>query len=123
MLAAMRPRLYGIPNCDTVKRAVAWLREHRVDHDFHDYKKLGAPPELLAGWTKRVDWERLLNRSGTTWRKLGDGDKSGAANERGALLLMSSQPSLIRRPVLDYNAQLVIGFDADAYARLFSQSA
>jgi len=114
----VRPTLYGIPNCDTVKRARAWLRDHGVEHDFHDYKKLGAPRELLAAWARRVEWERLLNRSGSTWRKLTDAEKSTAATGAGALALMSREPSVIRRPVLDYNRGIVVGFDADAYARL-----
>jgi Spx/MgsR family transcriptional regulator len=118
----MRPVLYGIPHCDSVKRAIAWLRARGVGYEFHDYKKQGAAPALVAGWAERVDWERLLNRSGTTWRKLGDPEKARAAGKDGALALMFSQPAVIRRPVLDYNRTLLVGFDADAYAQLFRRT-
>jgi Spx/MgsR family transcriptional regulator len=118
----MRPLLYGIPNCDQVRRAVAWLREHRIDHDFHDYKALGAPLALLTGWSERVDSTRLLNRSGTTWRKLAESDRAAAAEPAAALALMSRVPSLIRRPVLDYNRRLLVGFDAETYAELLLPS-
>jgi arsenate reductase len=118
----VRPVLYGIPNCDQVRRAVAWLRERDIAHELHDYKKLGAAPELLAAWADRVDWARLVNRSGTTWRNLADGDRAAAAQREGALALLSRHPSLIRRPVLDYNGTLLVGFDAGAYARLLLPS-
>jgi Spx/MgsR family transcriptional regulator len=118
----MRPVVYGIPHCDSVKRAIAWLRARGIGYELHDYKKHGAAPQLVAGWAQRVDWERLLNRSGTTWRKLGDPEKARAAGKDGALALMSSQPAVIRRPVLDYNGTLLVGFDADAYAQLFRRT-
>jgi arsenate reductase len=114
----VRPTLYGIPNCNSVKAAIAWLREHDVGYEFHDYKKRGAPQELLAGWVQRTDWERLLNRSGTTWRKLDEAAKASVVDASGAIALMSRAPTVIRRPVLEYNRTLLVGFDAEAYSRL-----
>lgn len=119
----MRPVLYGIPNCDTMKRAVAWLRDHGVEHDFHDYRKRGVPSDLLRAWAARVGWAQLLNRSGTTWRKLTEAEKAAAGEEDGALALMARQPSVIRRPVLDYNGDLLVGFDADHYQQLLRRRA
>ena len=97
----MKPvTIYGIPNCDTMKKARAWLDGHGVAYDFHDYKKAGIDRQRLETWSKKVGWETLLNRAGTTFRKLPDADKQGV-NERKAIDLMLAQPSLIKRPVLD----------------------
>ena len=106
--------LYGIPNCDTVKKARAWLTEHGRGHAFHDYKKTGADPARLAGWAGQVGWERLLNRSGTTFRKLPDGDKADLDEPR-ALALMAANPSTIRRPVVEHDGGLLVGFKPDEW--------
>ena len=113
----MKPvTIYGIPNCDTMKKARAWLDGHGIAHAFHDYKKAGIDEARLAAWSKKVGWEALLNRAGTTFRKLLDADKQGL-NEKKAIALMIEQPSLIKRPVLDLGrGKLLVGFKPDVYA-------
>jgi arsenate reductase len=91
--------LYGIPNCDTVKKARAWLAERGAPHQFHDFKKQGIPPERLDAWFAQVGWETLLNRKGTTWRKLDTAAQNGAQDAAGARALMLAHPSVIKRPV------------------------
>ena len=103
--------LYGIPNCDTVKKARAWLDARGVAYAFHDYKKEGADPVKLGAWSEAVGWERLLNRRGTTFRGLSEADK--ADNDRDkALRLMGTNPSLIKRPVVEHAGGVLVGFDA-----------
>jgi len=118
-MPAVKPRLYGIPNCDTVKRARAWFATRGLDVDFVDYKKTPPTRALLEGWLAHVDADTLVNRSGTTWRKLGDAERAGAAKRDGAIALMLANPSLIRRPVIEHGGALLVGFDADRYARTF----
>ncbi|MGA7072212.1 ArsC family reductase [Bradyrhizobium sp.] len=108
--------IYGIKNCDTMKKARAWLDGHGVAYEFHDYKAAGAPKEKLKAWAGEVGWETLLNRAGTTFRKLPDADKEGL-NERKALALMLEQPSMIKRPVLDVGGKLLVGFKPEVYAK------
>ena len=114
----MTMRLYGIPNCDTVKKARNWLVAHDVAHDFHDYKKAGIDPAALQRWAGEVGWERLLNRAGTTFRKLPDADKQGI-DQAKAIALMVANPSMIKRPVVEGAGPLLVGFDADAYEAAF----
>jgi Spx/MgsR family transcriptional regulator len=107
--------IYGIKNCDTMKKARAWLEKHGVDYAFHDYKVAGIDRERLERWSKKVGWETLLNRAGTTFRKLPEKDKS-ALNADKAIALMLDQPSMIKRPVLDLGGgKLLVGFKPDAY--------
>ncbi|HZR72175.1 ArsC family reductase [Bradyrhizobium sp.] len=108
--------IYGIKNCDTMKKARAWLDSHGVAYDFHDYKAAGAPKDKLKAWASELGWETLLNRAGTTFRKLPDAEKQGL-NERKALALMLEQPSMIKRPVLDVGGKLLVGFKPDVYAK------
>ena len=108
--------IYGIKNCDTMKKARAWLDGHGVTYDFHDYKSEGITKEKLREWSNEVGWETLLNRAGTTFRKLADGDKDGL-NEKKALALMLAQPSMIKRPVLDLGGRRLVGFKPDVYAK------
>ena len=108
--------IYGIKNCDTMKRARAWLDGHGVAYSFHDYKTAGIAQDRLKQWSEALGWEALLNRAGTTFRKLPDADKEGL-NERKALALMLAQPSMIKRPVLDLGGKLLVGFDPSIYAR------
>ena len=110
--------IYGIKNCDTMKKARAWLEGHKVAHDFHDYKTAGIERGLLEGWARKVGWEVLLNRAGTTFRKLPDADKEGVT-EKKAIALMLAQPSMIKRPVLDVGGKLTVGFKPDEYAKVF----
>lgn len=107
--------LYGIPNCDTVKKARSWLDAHGLAYAFHDYKKEGADPARLAKWADAVGWEPLLNRAGTTFRKLPEADK-GDIDAAKALALMAAQPSLIKRPVVEYRGGLLVGFKPDIWA-------
>jgi arsenate reductase len=108
--------IYGIKNCDTMKKARAWLDAHRVPYQFHDYKLDGIERSRLVRWCGDVGWETLLNRAGTTFRKLPDVDKANL-NEHAAMTLMLAQPSMIKRPVLEIGGQLVVGFKPEIYAR------
>ena len=108
--------IYGIKNCDTMKKARGWLDGHGVAYGFHDYKTAGIARDTLKHWCDELGWETLLNRAGTTFRKLPDGDKEGL-NERKALALMLAQPSMIKRPVLDLGGNLLVGFKPEIYAR------
>ncbi|SDP40649.1 arsenate reductase [Ralstonia sp. 25mfcol4.1] len=111
--------LYGIPNCDTVKKARTWLESNGVDYTFHDFKKQGVDEKMLRAWLKHVPLATLLNKKGTTYRALSDADKAKADNEAGAVALMQTSPSLIKRPVLDRDGKVSVGFSADTYASLF----
>ncbi len=101
--------IYGIKNCDTMKKARAWLEEHGVDYAFHDYKSAGIAPDKLEEWSKKVGWEKLLNRAGMTFRKLPEADKEGL-DEKKAIGLMLDKPSMIKRPVLEKGGELLVGF-------------
>lgn len=107
--------LHGIPNCDTMKKARVWLDQHGIGYDFHDYKKVGITAEKLGAWANAVGWEVLLNKAGTTFRKLPDGDKTGIDRAK-AIALMVEQPSLIKRPVLEHPGGVLVGFKPDIYA-------
>jgi len=108
--------IYGIKNCDTMKKACVWLDGHGVAYEFHDYKIEGAPKEKLKAWVSELGWETLLNRAGTTFRKLPDADKEGLS-ERKALALMLAQPSMIKRPVLEVGGKILVGFKPEIYAK------
>jgi len=108
--------LYGIKNCDTMKKARAWLDQRGVEYAFHDYKTAGIERERLERWAKKVGWETLLNRAGTTFRKLPEAEKEGLT-EKKALELMLDQPSMIKRPVLEIGGKLLVGFKPDIYAK------
>ena len=116
----MKPILYGIRNCDTVRKARTWLDARGVDYDFHDYKSAGIDRSRLAAWTGELGWDKVLNRSGTTFRKLPDAEKEGLDEVR-AIGLMLAQPSMIRRPLLDLGDRRMIGFDEEAYAQAFGR--
>ena len=112
--------IYGIKNCDTMKKARAWLDKQGVDYAFHDYKTAGIDRERLERWSKKVGWDTLLNRAGTTFRKLSDKDKQ-AIDEKKAVALMLAQPSMIKRPVLDLGGgKLLVGFKPDQYKSAFA---
>ena len=117
MIRAMTITLYGIPNCDTVKKARAWLAGHGVEYAFHDFKKQGVPEQRLAAWMEQAGWEKLLNRQGTTWRKLPPEEQARGTNAAGARALMLTQPSVIKRPVVEWTSGAIsVGFDAKAFA-------
>jgi arsenate reductase len=107
--------IYGIKNCDTMKKARAWLDAKGVAYDFHDYKTAGIARAKLQEWSHRVGWEKLLNRAGTTFRKLPEKDKEGIT-EAKAIALMMAQPSMIKRPVLEIGGETVVGFRPEIYA-------
>jgi arsenate reductase len=108
--------IYGIKNCDTMKKARAWLDKHGIAYTFHDYKSAGIDRGRLEGWVKSMGWETLLNRAGTTFRKLPDKDKDGVT-EKKAIALMLDQPSMIKRPVLDVGGKLIVGFQPETYEK------
>jgi arsenate reductase len=110
----MTTTIYGIKNCDIMKKARMWLDKHGVKYEFHDYKAVGIDQARLERWSKDVGWETLLNRAGTTFRKLPDKDKTGLT-EKKAIALMLGQPSTIKRPVLDLGKRLLVGFKPDVY--------
>ena len=105
----MTVTIYGIPNCDTVKKARKWLDAKGIAYTFHDYKKEGADPAKLAAWSAHFGWDKVLNRAGTTFRKLPDAEKDGL-DEAKAIALMTAQPSMIKRPVVEYPGGLLLGF-------------
>jgi len=110
--------IYGIKNCDTIKKARTWLETHKVAHGFHDYKIAGIDKATLEGWAKKVGWEVLLNRAGTTFKTLPEADKEGLT-EKKAIALMLAQPSMIKRPVLEAKGKLTVGFKPENYKNLF----
>lgn len=112
----MTVTVYGIPACDTMKKARAWLDAHGVAYGFHDYKKAGIDAARLARWVALVGWEPLLNRAGTTFRKLADADKQGIDADK-AQALMLANPSMIKRPVVEYPGGLLVGFAPERFAQ------
>jgi arsenate reductase len=118
MAKAKAVTIYGIKNCDTMKKARAWLDGHGVAYEFHDYKAAGIDRGRLEGWVREVGWEILLNRAGTTFRGLPEKDKEGLTEKR-AVALMLAQPSMIKRPVLDVGGRLLVGFKPEIYEKAF----
>lgn len=113
--------LYGIPNCDTVKKARTWLEANKTDYAFHDFKKNGITRELVAGWLQDVSWDVLVNRKGTTWRHLSDEQKAAVTDNASATELMLASPSVIKRPVLAGTGKTQVGFSADTYQQIFKK--
>ena len=109
--------MYGIPNCDTIKKARNWLKDNDVNYDFHNYKKDGVPEKELSQWVKTVGWEVLLNKRGTTWRKLDDKTKDNI-NEKSAIKIMLDNPSIIKRPVIANGKTILVGFTENEYKQL-----
>jgi arsenate reductase len=113
--------VYGIPNCDTVKKARVWLESHGVPFEFHDFRKAGLTASVVEAWLKDVPLDALVNRRGTTWRGLPDDAKAAADTEAGAIALMIEKPSVIKRPVVVVDGRVkTLGFSADHYATLFA---
>lgn len=110
--------VYGIPNCDTVKKARAWLTGQGVAHRFHDFKKDGVPADRLAAWLAAAGADTLVNRKGTTWRKLDEATQAQAQGSAGALALMQREPSVIKRPVVEWPHAITVGFDAARWEAL-----
>ena len=114
-------KLYGIPNCTTVKKARAWLADHNLDVAFHDFKKQGVDAAWLKEVTQQTGWQTLLNTRGTTWRKLSEAEKAAITDEAGAMALMLAQPSIIKRPVLEVDGRYHLGFTEAQYQALFKR--
>jgi len=110
--------IYGIRNCDTMKKARAWLDAHGVAYAFHDYKTAGVDAATVSGWAQQVGWEKLLNRAGATFRKLPESDRADIDANR-AIALMLAQPSMIRRPVLVQDGRIIVGFKPELYQEFF----
>ena len=113
--------IYGIPNCDTVKKARNWLAEHGIAAEFVDFKKTPPAPDLIEAWLGDIDVAVLLTKRGTTWRKLDEAQQARAATREGAVALMAAQPSLIKRPVLSQNGRFYAGFQAALYESVFKK--
>ena len=120
MAKAKSVTIYGIKNCDTMKKARVWLDSHGVAYEFHDYKVIGIDRAHLEGWADEVGWEVLLNKAGTTFRALPNKDKEGLT-ENKAIALMMAQPSMIKRPVLDIGGKLLVGFKPEHYEKVFGK--
>ena len=113
----MKPKIYGIRNCDTMKKAFAWLDAHKVGYEFHDYKKEGVPPGKLKAWAAKTGWEKLANTRGPTWRKISSGQNDLRLPRVEELL--EANPSAIRRPVVEAGSRLLVGFDPDEFSKTF----
>ena len=112
-------KVYGIANCDSVKKARAWLAAHALAHEFHDFNKLGVPGDRLAAWERKVGWEKLLNRQGATWRKLDAAAQSHVSDAASAMALMLAHPSIIKRPVVEWSSaggSTTVGFEPTSWA-------
>lgn len=111
-------KLYGIPNCDQVKKSQKWLNDHKIKFDFHDYKKQGITKKQLSDWSKVVDWEVLLNKRSRTWKELSEKNKSNLTQAK-AITLMQQHPTLIKRPVVQNGIMIAVGFDNKVFAQKF----
>jgi Spx/MgsR family transcriptional regulator len=114
-------KVYGIPNCNTVKKARTWLEEHGKAYEFHDYKKQGVPDSTLKAAMKQLGWEALVNRAGPTWRKLPDEVKASITDAASALVVMKAHSSVIKRPLLERDGQFEAGFSEARYTSLFDK--
>lgn len=111
------PVMYGIPNCDTIKKARKWMQQHNIDYQFHDYKKLGVDETRLHQWLDQLGWEQVINKRGTSWRKLDESVRNGMDNDK-AISVILENPSIIKRPLLEYEGQLTLGFKEAQYQEL-----
>lgn len=112
--------VYGIPNCDTVKKALTWLQNHKISYSFHDYKKEGIPPAKLKAWSKQLGWEMILNKKSATWRQLGAASQASMNDEKAAIAVMTDNTSIIKRPVIEKGETVVVvGFNEDVYEKVF----
>ena len=116
-----QPIVYGIPNCDTVKKARQWLTDHDIAATFHDFKKQGVPPDHLDQWLASAGWEKLVNRKGTTWRKLTAQAQEGVKDTASARAILLEQPSLIKRPVVEWGTSTTVGFDLATWETLLTK--
>ncbi len=120
-MASKKPVMYGIPNCNTVKKARQWLQDHDIEYEFHDYKKAGTDEKLLQAWVKEFGWDKVINKRGMTWRKLDDEVKN-TMNETTAIEVMMEKPSIIKRPLLAMADRNLLGFDESTYQQALIES-
>ncbi len=114
--------IYGIPNCDTFKKAISWLKQHAVVYEFHDYKKKGISSARLKSWSEQVGWETLLNKKGYTWRQLDTKIQSSITNEKAAIKLLAENTSAIKRPLIEKgDTVIIVGFDEESYMNIFKK--
>lgn len=113
--------VYGIPNCDTVKKATAWLKKNRIEFVFHDFKQETIPDQQLKSWCDALGWETVLNKKSSTWRALDPATQAGINNNRSAIRLMKANMSIIKRPVLEKNGDIQVGFDEATYSTIFKK--
>jgi Spx/MgsR family transcriptional regulator len=111
--------VYGIPNCDIIKKSLAWLNDHKLDFVFHDYKKEGITKSKLNDWCKQVGWEKLLNKKSTTWRNLSASVQAGVTSTPSAIKIMMENNSIIKRPVIELRDRVLVGFDEAAFSKYF----
>lgn len=110
--------LYGIPNCNSVKKAIDWLEAHKIKYTFHNYKKEGVTIEKLQEWCKKADWELIFNTKGTTWKKIAHQFSDKKITEKSAINIMFDNTSIIKRPIIEWKEKIIIGFDEEAYSSL-----
>lgn len=108
-------KVYGIANCNTVKKAIGWLKTNEEEFEFHDYKKKGITKEKLKEWSKEVGWEKLVNKKGTTWRELPEDEQQKVTNKKTAIELMIDKPSVIKRPIIESDGKLIVGFNEEEF--------
>lgn len=114
--------VYGIPNCDTLKKAIAWLQKNKVPYELHDYKKKSITPKKMKTWSKQIGWETLLNKKGTTWRDLDSAAQTAITNEATAIAFLIQNTSAIKRPVIEKESTVIaVGFDEGTYEKLFKK--
>jgi Spx/MgsR family transcriptional regulator len=111
--------VYGIPNCNTVKKALDWLKANKIAYEFHDFKKSGISETKLKAWSKQVGWQKLVNRKGTTWKLLDASIQQSVTTEKAAIALMQEKTSVIKRPVLETETDILLGFDETLYSQKF----
>ncbi len=113
--------VYGIPNCDTVKKSINWLTEHKISFIFHNYKKLGITPQKLKKWSAQIGWESIVNKKGSTWRNLGEKIQATITNEKKAISLLTENTSAIKRPIIEKGDIIItLGFDEEVYTKVFN---
>lgn len=111
--------IYGIPNCDSTKKAMAWLKENKIDFSFHDYKQHGISKKKLEYWCNKTHWQTIFNKRSTSWRELAEAEQQKITDQRAAIKLMMENNSIIKRPVIEADEKLLVGFNEDAYKKTF----
>jgi arsenate reductase (glutaredoxin) len=113
--------IYGIPNCDTTKKAMAWLNKNNIAFSFHDYKQQGVTKQKLEEWCSKSGWENIFNKRSTTWRELSTPEQEKVTSQAAAIKVMMNNTSIIKRPVIEYNSKIMVGFNEEGYKQLFAE--